>query len=201
MLGFACFLFGTAAGVITLSLSFMCLRFLGQGSMMLGATNLVARWFDIRRGLAMSVLMLGFAASISLHPLLSKWLIETVGWREAWVWLGFMIWVLMLPLLWLLVFDKPKPLKLLPDGMVVDGTNGDAQPSDEQAASMFSASALSMAISMPAVGGCRIAATPNTSSRYRWFCWPYHWLILPSLSILEPPFSTPLYLALIPPPT
>ena len=152
LLGFACFLFGTATGVITLSLSFMCLRFLDQGSMMLGATNLVAQWFDIRRGLAMSILMLGFAASISLYPLLSKWLKETVDWREAWVWLGFMTWVLMRPLLTFLVFDKPEPLKLLPDDTVVDGTNGDAQPSGEQAASMFSVSALSMAISMPAVG-------------------------------------------------
>lgn len=197
LLGFACFSFGAAAGVITLSLSFMCLRFLGQGSMMLGATNLVAQWFNAKRGLAMSILMLGFAASMSLHLLLAKWLIEAVGWREAWVWMGFMTWVLMLPLLWLLVFDKPEPLKLLPDGAE---TTDDAQTSNELigptlrgamrtssfwivmaglfvpammitslfffqvsifeqhgltrglAASMFSVSALSMAISMPAVG-------------------------------------------------
>lgn len=200
LLGFACFAFGAAAGVITLSLSFMCLRFLGQGSMMLGATNLVAQWFNAKRGLAMSILMLGFAASMSIHPLLAKWLIELVGWREAWVWLGFMTWVLMLPLLWLLVFDKPEPLKLLPDGAVIDDTYDDAQPSDDLvgptlrgamrtssfwiimaglfvpamlvtslfffqvsifeqhgltrglAASMFSISALSMALSMPVVG-------------------------------------------------
>ena len=36
LLGFACAAFGAAAGVITLSLVFMCLRFLGQGSMMMG---------------------------------------------------------------------------------------------------------------------------------------------------------------------
>lgn len=203
LLGFACFAFGAAAGVITLSLSFMCLRFLGQGSMLLGATNIVAQWFDAKRGLAMSILMLGFAASMSLHPLLSKWLIEMVGWREAWVWLGFMTWILMLPLLWLLVFDKPEPMGLLPDGAEpanVNDENDGSQASDglvgptlntalrtssfwiimaglfvpamlvtslfffqvsifEQhgltrglAASMFSVSALSMAISMPVVG-------------------------------------------------
>lgn len=200
LLGFACFAFGAASGVITLSLSFMCLRFLGQGSMMLGATNLVAQWFNAKRGLAMSILMLGFAASMSIHPLLSKWLIEAVGWREAWVWLGFMTWIFMLPLLWLLVFDKPEPLNLLPDGAVIDNTNEDAQLTGELvgptlrgamrtssfwiimaglfvpamlitslfffqvsifeqhgltrglAASMFSVSALSMAVSMPAVG-------------------------------------------------
>lgn len=117
LLGLACAAFGAAAGVISLSLGFMCLRFLGQGSMMLGATNLVAQWFSARRGFAMSILMLGFAASIALHPLIGQWLIEQAGWRQAWLWLGVMTWLLMLPLLWLLVHDKPEPIGLEPDGI------------------------------------------------------------------------------------
>lgn len=117
LLGVACIGFGAAAGVISLSLGFMCLRFLGQGSMMLGSTNIVAQWFSVRRGFAMSILMLGFAASIAVHPQLAQWLIELVGWREAWVWLGVMTWVLLLPVLWLLAHDKPEPLGLKPDGI------------------------------------------------------------------------------------
>jgi MFS family permease len=116
LLGVACIGFGAAAGVITLSLGFMALRFLGQGSIMLGSTNLVAQWFSARRGFAMSILMLGFAGSIAVHPLLAQWLIEQVGWRGAWVWLGVMTWVLLLPVLWLVAHDKPEPLGLRPDG-------------------------------------------------------------------------------------
>jgi len=115
-LGFASFMFGAAIGVVTLSLGFMALRFFGQGSMMLGAGNLVAQWFNARRGIAMSIMMLGFAASIALHPLLAQWLIDWVGWRQAWIWLGLMSWLLMLPLLFLFVYDKPEPLGLWPDG-------------------------------------------------------------------------------------
>lgn len=199
LLGFACMAFGAAAGVITLSLGFMCLRFLAQGSLMLCATNLVAQWFNTKRGVAMSILMMGFAASMSLHPLLGQWLIEMVGWRQAWVWLGVMSWVIMLPLLVLLVYDKPEPLGLLPDGLALsDDANADDETATvgptlrtalrtptfwiimaglftpamlitslfffqvsvfEQhglsrafAASMFTVSAISMAISMPAVG-------------------------------------------------
>ena len=115
-LGFSCIAFGAAMGVITLSLAFMVLRFFGQGSMMLGATNLVAQWFSEKRGVAMSILMLGFSASMAIHPKLGLWLIEQVGWREAWMWLGFATWVMMVPLLWILVYDKPEPLGLRPDG-------------------------------------------------------------------------------------
>jgi len=116
LLGLACTAFGAASGVISLSLGFMVLRFFGQGSMMLGASNLVAQWFNARRGFAMSIMMLGFSASMALHPPLAQWLIELVGWRQAWIWLGVMTWILMLPLLWFLVHDKPEPLGLQPDG-------------------------------------------------------------------------------------
>ena len=124
LLGIACFTFGAASGVISLSLGFMFLRFFGQGSMMLGASNLVAQWFSARRGLAMGIMMLGFSASMALHPLLAQWLIEAVGWRQAWGWLGAMTWILMLPLLWLLVQDKPEPLGLQPDGVRQPTTGG-----------------------------------------------------------------------------
>ena len=121
-LGFACIAFGAAIGVITLSLSFMVLRFFGQGSMMLGATNLVAQWFSAKRGFAMSILMLGFSASMAIHPKLGQWLIDQVGWREAWFWLGVMTWVMMIPLLWFLTHDKPEPLGLHPDGAAPEET-------------------------------------------------------------------------------
>ncbi len=116
LLGIACVGFGAAVGVITLSLGFMALRFLGQGSLLLGSSNLIAQWFHTKRGFAMSVMMLGFAASMSLHPLIGQWLIDAVGWREAWFWLGVLTWVLLLPLITLLVHDQPEPLGLQPDG-------------------------------------------------------------------------------------
>ena len=131
LLGFACIAFGAAIGVITLSLSFMVLRFFGQGSMMLGATNLVAQWFSAKRGFAMSILMLGFSASMAIHPKLGQWLIDQVGWREAWFWLGVMTWVMMIPLLWLLTHNKPEPLGLQPDGAApeeaIDGKSGNSE--------------------------------------------------------------------------
>ena len=116
LLGIACIFFGAAIGVLSLPLGFMVLRFLGQGSMMLGATNIVAQWFSAKRGTAMSIAMLGFGASIAFHPAFAEWLISLVGWRQTWIWLGILTWVLMLPILWLVAHDKPESLGLHPDG-------------------------------------------------------------------------------------
>jgi len=126
LLGVSCFAFGAVAGVITLSIGFMFLRFLGQGSMMLGSANLIAQWFNARRGVAMSIMMLGFSASVAVHPSLAQWLIETVGWRQAWFWLGGMTWILMLPLIFLFVHDKPEPLGLRPDGVKPDPADSES---------------------------------------------------------------------------
>ena len=133
LLGFACMAFGAVSGVLTLSLGFMCLRFLAQGSVMLCATNLVAQWFSAKRGFATSILMLGFSASMALHPLLGQWLIEIFGWRKAWVGLGLMSWIMMLPLLWLLVHDKPEPLGLRPDGTKPESTDRQSTANESDA--------------------------------------------------------------------
>jgi MFS family permease len=115
-LGVACILFGMVPGGLWLAFGFAGLRFLGQGSLMLNCANLVSQWFGRKRGFAMSLMALGFSLSMALHPPLAQWLINQVGWREAWLWLGVMTWLLLLPPVLLLVHDKPEQLGLLPDG-------------------------------------------------------------------------------------
>lgn len=114
-LGAACFVFGAVANMLWLVVGFGLLRFLGQGSMMLGSANLVAQWFTKKRGFAMSLMALGFAASIAVHPKLGQYLIATYDWRTAWFVLGGMTWVMMLPVLIVIVWDKPSALGMRPD--------------------------------------------------------------------------------------
>ncbi|MEM1160733.1 MAG: MFS transporter [Pseudomonadota bacterium] len=114
-LGLACIAFGAVAGMLWLVIGFAALRFLGQGSMMLGSANLVAQWFTAKRGFAMSLMALGFALSIAIHPKLGQLLIDLYDWRTAWIALGIMTWVMMLPVLVLIVFDRPSALGLYPD--------------------------------------------------------------------------------------
>ena len=116
LLGLACIAFGAVAGILWLAVAFAALRFLGQGSIMLGCSNLIAHWFDRRRGFALSIMAMGFSASMAVHPPLSQWLIDTVGWRQAWGWLGASTWVLLLPAVLFLVHNRPENLDLAPDG-------------------------------------------------------------------------------------
>ena len=115
-LGFACLAFGAAGGIVTLALGFGALRFLGQGSLMMNSANLVAQWFSRKRGFAMGLMSLGFAASMAVHPPLGQFLIAQVGWRWAWVILGLTTWLILLPPVLLLLVDKPEDKGLRPDG-------------------------------------------------------------------------------------
>lgn len=117
-LGLACLFFGAAANFLWLAGGFALLRFFGQGSLMMGCANLVSQWFSKSRGLAMSLMALGFGASMAIHPPLAQYLVNEMGWRNAWFIMGIITWMFMLPPLLLLAFDKPEDVKLRPDGEV-----------------------------------------------------------------------------------
>ena len=116
LFGLAAMAFSTVQNLLMLSLGFMLLRFLGQGSLMLSCSNLVSQWFSLRRGFALSLTGLGFSLSVAVYPALANWLIGQAGWRQSWVWLGLLTWLLLLPMIILLVHNKPENLGLKPDG-------------------------------------------------------------------------------------
>ena len=115
--------FGMVTNLLMLTIAFGALRFLGQGSLMLCSANLVSQWFARKRGFALSLMSLGFACSIAAHPYLAQKLIDVVGWREAWVWLGIMTWLLLLPMVFLFVQSRPEDLGMHPDGDKRDDNN------------------------------------------------------------------------------
>ncbi len=139
-LGLACLFFGAAANFLWLAVGFALLRFLGQGSLMMGCANLVSQWFSKSRGLAMSLMALGFGASMALHPPLAQFLVNEIGWRNAWYVLGIFTWVTMLPPLLLLVFDKPEDVNLRPDG--VPATEADKDGGAEEISGLTLSEAL-----------------------------------------------------------
>ena len=115
LLGAAAIAFGFVNGLVVLALGFAAVRYLGQGCLFLGTSNIIAQWFERQRGFALGLIWLGFSASVALHPPFAQWLIETVGWREAWFWLGISSWALLLPALWF-VRNRPEDVGLRPDG-------------------------------------------------------------------------------------
>jgi MFS family permease len=92
------------------------------GCSMLG--NLVvnvtlSKWFVERRGIVISIAAMGVSfGGVVLTPL-ATWLVDTIGWREAWIWLGAGATALTLPLA-LIMRRAPEDHGLHPDGYSSD---------------------------------------------------------------------------------
>ena len=95
---------------------FALIRILGQGSMTLIPTTLIALWFVRLRGRVMALNSLGAVASQAMFPPMIHLLITAYGWRSAWVALGLLVWILMLAPAIGLARRNPESLGLRPDG-------------------------------------------------------------------------------------
>ena len=101
---------------VDLYIGFAALRTLGQGSMSLIPSTMVALWFVRLRGRVMALYALGGVVSQATLPPLIHLLISAIGWNDTWIVLAFIIWgALLLPTV-LLVRRSPEAIGLLPDG-------------------------------------------------------------------------------------
>jgi MFS family permease len=80
------------------------------------ASSVVSRWFDRRRGLAMSILGSATMTGMSLLVPVVTWLILSLGWRRTFLVMAVAVLVLKLPLCLLVVRDSPESIGLRPDG-------------------------------------------------------------------------------------
>ena len=130
MLGITCLLFPQAGGLAGLYLLFTAQRFFGQGSIPLACNNLVAQWFLRRRGLALSLLGVGGSLGYAVFPPVVQSLIAAWGWQWTFVGLGVFVWVVLLPLAWSLVLNKPEDMGLEPEAtpLLASTSAGPAAP-------------------------------------------------------------------------
>lgn len=70
---------------LTLGLVFFGLRFFGQGMCTHVAMTAMGRWFNQKRGQAVSIAGLGLPFSEGLLPLFAVGMISLVGWRSTWL--------------------------------------------------------------------------------------------------------------------
>ncbi len=116
LFGLALMALAWVSGPFSLFLGMLIVRFLGFGSMQLISNNVIAQWFVRRRGMVMGVAGQSLAISLLIFPALSNYLIESLGWRQAWVALGTLPLLIMLPVGWLFFRDRPELYGLTPDG-------------------------------------------------------------------------------------
>lgn len=94
----------------------MIIAFAAGGVSPVSSGAIVARWFERRRGTAVSIFASGGSFSgLLLVPFLTYLLIAT-SWQTAWIVIGLLVLGLAAPLAWLLVRDHPHDVGLEPDG-------------------------------------------------------------------------------------
>ncbi len=115
LFGFAALWMSSVDHPVKLYIGFAAIRTLGQGSLTLIPTTLIALWFIRRRGRATAIGGLGGAVSQAVFPPLIHTLITHTGWRNTWVLLAFIIWIVLLLPAAFLVRRSPESVGLLPD--------------------------------------------------------------------------------------
>ncbi|MDX1665501.1 MAG: MFS transporter, partial [Candidatus Promineifilaceae bacterium] len=129
--GLACIYMGFVRGALTLALGFVAIRMFGQGSLSLVSQNAINQWWVQRRGTILGlsglfVSLLGLGA----FPALINWLIPQIGWRLTYPLLGALLLLVMAPLGFLFLRDRPELYGLEPDGRRKSGGGvEDAPPS------------------------------------------------------------------------
>ena len=115
-LGAACFGMSTATNLIVFFFTFAALRALGQGSLIINCILLVNQWFVARRGRAIGFMTMGVVLSTAIFPPFARFLIDTIGWREAYAVLGAVAIGLIVPTALFVVKNRPEDVGLFPDG-------------------------------------------------------------------------------------
>lgn len=120
ILSSACLWMSFVINPLMLVIGFIFIRLLGQGSMTLLAQTLIPKWFVMRRGTALSLMSLGLVVSSAFLPLLNNALIINNGIVFAWRTLAIMLLIIMVPLAWIFIKNKPEDIGLQPDGKSIE---------------------------------------------------------------------------------
>ena len=127
LFGLACIGMSRAQGLMTVFLGFLFLRMFGQAAMTLLAGNILPMWFNRRLGTASGVMNLAESCAVAFFPSLSLVLIHNIGWRNAYVTLGIIVWIMTLPLLALVFRNRPAEI-----GQEIDGGRPPLADLDDQ---------------------------------------------------------------------
>lgn len=105
----ACLLMAMTQAVWMLFFAFLGLRLFGQGMMSQVSMTATGRWFDARRGRALSIVTLGYAAGIAFTPALAVAGLAALGFRSLWLIAAAVMLLVALPVFYVLLSRERVP--------------------------------------------------------------------------------------------
>ncbi|MFC2016593.1 MFS transporter [Chloroflexota bacterium] len=90
----------------------------------------IPRWFIRKRGVAISIIATGFGLGAMISPLLAQLLISSYGWKQSFMILGIVAWIIIIPLAQLMR-QNPRQMGLRPYGEGEDTIDKETEDSAE----------------------------------------------------------------------
>jgi len=119
--GITNFMFASMTALWTLYTATLISGFVVAGTTLLPTQTLITNWFNRYRGRAMALAMTGIGFGGFCLPPFNEYLIRTIGWRQAWLFAAFVLFVFLVPLIFLFIRSTPEELGLLTDGVSATG--------------------------------------------------------------------------------
>jgi sugar phosphate permease len=82
---------------------------------------LISQWFQRLRGRAMGIAYVGVGVGGAIAPLLSAYLVRHYGWRAAMFAIAGIIFLVLLPVVFFTIKNRPADMDLTPDGEIAPG--------------------------------------------------------------------------------
>lgn len=123
----------SVVGFVTVTFGFLCMRFLGQGSLTLASRTMLMKWFRRHRGKVNSLAGISFSLTISGAPWAFEQLILQLGWRGAWLAMGAFLVFGISFFIALFFRNDPESCGLLADGEQpsTSGSSGEAAEEED----------------------------------------------------------------------
>ncbi len=128
----ACVWMSMIASPWMIFLGFILIRLFGQGSMSLIPSVLIPQWFISKRGKALSLATLGGVLGFTILPPLNSFLIQSRGVSFAWLFWAAALLLIMMPVAYFLIRNRPEEMNLKPDGVKVDQRHADEPEQEEE---------------------------------------------------------------------
>lgn len=93
--------------LVTYYLRYFLLAVLTLGTTHVAFARVITLWFEERRGLALGLALSGVGLGGFVWPIFSQFMISLVGWRAAFLALALTIGLVAIPVMYLLLLDKP----------------------------------------------------------------------------------------------
>ena len=126
LLGIVVTLMSQVRGAADLAVWLTLTRALGQSALSVVAIAIVGHWFVRRIDRAMAVFSVVLSVGFMIAFPVVGWIVQTRGWRSAWLSIGMALLIVLAPLGWLIVRRSPESCGLEPDGAAsADGTDAE----------------------------------------------------------------------------